>query len=139
MKTDLLSYKTSLQLKKLGFNWGGHYHYIHDAKFEKHNISQGDLVTDHFDSIHDITIFNPVPTTIIAVPQHKVQRWLMKEHKIYVLPELCYTDPEKGWNSFVCCIHHDTDQHTYVTSYNTYIKALEAGIIKALELIKVKS
>lgn len=115
---DYCSYELSKKLYEKGFRWSCEYHYPSDI----YTMYRKELLTP------DVNKSYPAPTL------YQAQKWLM-EFDIKVLPCPFYNFSEtlQYWKVNV---YKDFRYKEY-GEYDSYIEALEAGIMKGVDLIKL--
>lgn len=141
MNEDFVTYEQAVKLKELGFDWGVTHYYIDDDSFvNKRLYPNGDYVEmlakggvvmiDDF-----VKNCNNIDGRISAPTLPQVQKWLREVKDIHIQSKICfikfdwYAQIIKGLSYYpkiICATTH----------FDTYEKALSAGIDKALELLK---
>jgi len=120
MELKLCSKEIAIQLKELDFNWDCDHYYENDNLFY----------------FGDIVIPNELIT--LAPEQALIIKWLRDIHEIYIIP---YPYKKENDTKIYCTydiLHNDFEEEEWEEDYNTYELAEEAGILKAIEILKTK-
>lgn len=124
--TELISFQTAKLAREKGFNWN-----VNKTYFGHHNppMAGSDLSYK--------TSNKTLGDTIYAAPtQSLLQKWLREKHDIDIMIHLIYTNTTKIHYCANVLPDGINGQEFYLATKNTYEKALESGVKKALELIK---
>lgn len=130
MNEDFVTYEQAKALKKLGFDWDTIAFYLDTVLITK--------------TINWHTTVNATDLPIISAPTlAQAQKWLRDKDiniEVYCFKLALPLPPKLGWDF---CIVDNEDKEMvkkdYTTNYDTYEKALSAGIDKALEILKQQS
>lgn len=135
---DFVTYEQALALKKLGFDEKCLFAYNENVTLIPHHytcdgtVYTTDLYCSSNKHYYKDKDFCDAPTLAHA------QKWLIKEKKYYVNPDADISDV---WlweivnlrNSNLICMWNQPNQHNH---YNSYEKALSAGITECLKMLK---
>jgi hypothetical protein len=133
MKEELVSFKTAILAKEKGFNWGVLFVYKNE-KISLEEYFDGYIKNILFDANNGYKNFTSAPS------QSLLHRWLREVHDIFINVN---TQVEDKWTYRITYLingKHSKELRHFplrnTNSYNTYEKALEAGLREALTLIK---
>ena len=124
---DFVTYEQALKLKELGFDWKCNYWYYNATKC---------LVSVYGSDCFDFDNMTKAPTLA------QTQKWLRKEHKLWLEPVICITNV----NQYSCDIYDlkTADEENYMDgptasiegTFNTPEEALVVGIDAAIEKLE---
>lgn len=126
---NLVTFEQQLALRELGFNKGSYTHYFLQDK-EGH-WKRGDLVTHHYDHVHDLTMFDPVPEVIPANTIYEAATFLRSLDKIISVNPT----PMAGKLGYKFSILYTK----YDVKFKTYEKALSAGVDECIKILQDES
>lgn len=150
MELQLVNKTIAIQLKELGFNWecdvytnihNKHCNYGDEELYTNTERITGKAFIDRIQGEHIIKTKGE-PYWLYTPTQALVCKWFRDKFdiKIYSLP---YTEIDSTFNilrenRYMWMIHKCESSTKYNLLYDTYEEAEEAGILKAIEILKSK-
>ena len=139
MREQLISFETAYLAKKKRFDIEQEFYY--DENNKKYLLK--DLYLDNIQRSKPLNYYN-------APTQSLLQKWIREKHNINIMIS-DFIDSETGieWDYEIVEIGIDIDENGHYTpliaystddpnrKFKTYEKALEIGLLKSLELIKI--
>lgn len=121
---DYVNYQQALRLKEMGFNWPTNNWYNYEKRFiGKNSCHAANPVS-----------FQKAPDHADAPTLAQVTKWLREIYRISV--EAYYPKDVNGTWSYAIIFMDETTPNIYSHKWESYEKALSAGIDKVLELLK---
>ena len=139
---DFVTYEQAVKLKELGFNEPCN-HLYDSIKILEENIEAAHKKVNECHIYTSYINWNSCDTSLfVAAPTlYQVQKWLMKEHNIKVIPnyvknnfytcKMFWVDSQ-GFEQFTQC-----EENPYVINLESYEKALSVGIDFAIKYLNV--
>ena len=134
MELQRINKEIALKLKELGFNWSVNHYYLYDTIEVQQCVSiRSDEPVDNITSNSNcLEKYYSAPTQALVV------KWLRDVHKIRIFVQ--YSEAN-GTYKFEIRVPRTEDWKMerigFISSFETYEQAEEAGIIEALKLIKI--
>lgn len=132
MKEDFVSHNQARQFKKLGFDWECKCYYDNDSDSPYsmvHIMNNGEeftFISNFNDDGYNVECSAPTLA--------QVAKWLREIYRISV--EAYYPKDVNGTWSYAIIFMDETTPNIYSHKWESYEKALSAGIDKVLELLK---
>ena len=134
MELQIVNKEIAIQLKELGFDWEVNAYYKEELYEQIKNEVYKDCCSNNFSQYID---------DISAPTQALVCKWFREKFQIYIQIEIDMIVLNKELYNYVIFISNKNtkfgiQRRCKTTSYDTFEQAEEAGILKAIEILKGK-